>query len=334
MNARLLPIALLAFFLNGFLIAEKTQAQPASDTVTLNFVNADIEGVVKAVSEITGKNFVLDPRVKGTVNIVSARPVPRALVYDVFLSALRLQGYAAVEERGVVKIVPEADAKLHQGRTVRADEQLRDAGDQIQTQVFTLKYESAAQLLPVLRPLIAPANTIAVYPSSNTLVITDYAGNLQRIGRIIDSIDQPGGTDPVVIPLVHASAVDVALMVNRLSADPAQAAGTPGADTSQRLNVVADARSNSLVARSDNPSRIVRLRNLVAMLDTPTSAAGNLHVVYLKNAEAVRVAETLRAIHLGESSPGAAAAAPRTTALLPVAAPASPAGTATCASST
>src|SRR6266513_2957941 len=292
-----LPIAIVwigaAAFALPALPAETTPAEGASvsarpadpDNVTLNFVDTDIEGVVKAVSEITGKNFVLDPHVKGTVNIVSARPMARALVYEVFLSALRLQGYAAV--------------------------------DQIQTQVFTLKYESAAQLLPILRPLIAPANTITVYPASNTLVITDYAGNLQRIDRIIDAIDQPGGTDPVVIPLRHASALDVALLVNRLFADSAQAA----ADTSQRLSVVADARSNSLVARADNPSRITRLRTLVAMLDSPTSAAGNLHVVYLKNAEAVKVAETLRAVYLGESVP---AAAPRAMAL-PVSA--SPAGT-------
>jgi general secretion pathway protein D len=283
----------------------------APDTVTLNFVNADIEGVVKAVSEITGKNFVLDPRVKGTINIVSARPMPRALVYEVFLSALRLQGYAAVEDRGVVKIVPEADAKLHPGRTVGPNERPRAAGDVIQTEVFTLKYESAAQLVPVLRPLIAPANTIAVYPASNSLVITDYAGNLQRIARIIDSIDQPGGTDPVLVPLKNASAVDVALTVNRLFAESAQA-GAGTADTSQRLSVVADTRSNSLVVRADNPSRITRVRTLVAMLDSPTSAAGNLHVVYLKNAEAVKVAETLRAIYLGESAP---AVAPRAMAV-------------------
>jgi general secretion pathway protein D len=289
------------------------------DTVTLNFVNADIEGVVKAVSEITGRNFVLDPRVKGNVNIVSARPMARSLVYEVFLSALRLQGYAAVEDRGVVKIIPEADAKLHPGRTVGPHERARAAGDQIQTQVFTLKYESAAQMLPVLRPLIAPANTITVYPASNTLVVTDYAGNLQRIASIIDSIDQPGGTDPVVIPLRHASAVDVALMVNRLFATDAAQAAAGAADTSQRLSVVADARSNSLVARSDNPSRITRLRTLAAMLDSPTSAAGNLHVVYLKNAEAVKVAETLRAIYLGESAP---AALPRAAGLPVVAGPA------------
>src|SRR3954470_9910649 len=158
---------LLATLLSIFLaVPAYAQTSPApapggdANTVTINFVNADIEGVVKAVSEITGKNFVLDPRVKGTVNIVSTRPVPRALVYEVFLSALRLQGYAAVEERGVVQIVPEADAKLHPGR------------GQVETRVFTLKHESAAQLVPVLRPLIAPANTITAYPSSNALVIT------------------------------------------------------------------------------------------------------------------------------------------------------------------
>jgi general secretion pathway protein D len=210
----------------------------------------------------------------------------------------------------MVQIVPEADAKLHPGR------------GQVQTQVFTLQYESAAQLVPVLRPLIPPANTITAYAATNSLVITDYAGNLQRIARIIDAIDQPGaGNDPVVIPLRNASAVDVALMANRLLAESVQT-GAGVADTTQRLSVVADARSNSLVARSDNPSRITRLRALVAMLDSPTSAAGNLHVVYLKNAEAVKVAETLRAIYLGEVAP---VTAPRATAA-PVAA-ASSAGT-------
>src|ERR1019366_8852571 len=124
------------------------------DMVTLNFVNADIEGVVKAVSEIAGKNFVLDPRVKGTVNIVSARPMSRALVYEVFLSAMRLQGFTAVEERGRVMIVPEIDAKLHQSLATGAQEKPRAAGDTVQTQVFKLQYESATQMVPVLRPLI------------------------------------------------------------------------------------------------------------------------------------------------------------------------------------
>lgn len=285
----------------------RIQVQPAGDDkVTLNFVNADIEGVVKAVGEITGRNFLIDPRVKGTVTIVSARPMARALVYEVFLSALRMQGFAAVEDRGMVKLVPEAEAKLQAGRTVGPGEGSRGSGDQIQTRVFTLRHESALQLLPTLRPLIAPANPITVYPGGNTLVITDYAGNLRRIAKIIDAIDRPGGGDPVVIPIEHASALDVALMVNRVFAEPVRA-GTPATDTSQLMTVVADARSNSLVARSDDPSRIARLRSLVAMLDTPTGAAGNMHVVYLKNAEAAKVAETLRAIYLGQSAPAAAA---------------------------
>jgi general secretion pathway protein D len=283
------------------LVFGQAQAQ-TEDTVTLNFINSDIEGVVKAMSEITGRNFVLDPRVKGTINIVSGRPMARALVYEVFLSALRLQGYAVVEDRGIVKVMPEADAKLH-------------PGSQVQTRVFTLRHESAAQLVPILRPLIAPANAIAAYPGNNTLVITDYAANLPRLARIIESIDQPGGSDPVLIPLLHASALDVAVMVNRLFADPAQ-----GADGSPRMNVVADARSNSLVARSDNPARLARLRSLAAMLDSPTSAAGNLHVVYLKNAEAVRVAETLRAIYLGEVPPATAPAPAPAPMAIPVSA--------------
>jgi general secretion pathway protein D len=270
------------------------------DVVTLNFVNADIEGVVKAVSEITGKNFVLDPRVKGTINIVSAKPMSRALVYEVFLSAMRLQGFTAVEERGRVAILPEIDAKLHQSATLGPQDKQRAAGDTIQTQVFKLQYESATQLVPVLRPLIASNNTINAYANNNTLVVTDYASNLARIEKIIESIDQPVSSEPIMIPLQYASALDVAQTINRLFAESAQNQASP--DASLRFAVTVDARSNSVLARSGEPSRLLRVRQLVAMLDTPTSAAGNIHVVYLKNAEAVKLAEILRAIYSGESS--------------------------------
>jgi len=286
----------------------------ASETVTLNFVNADIDGVVKAMSEMTGKNFVLDPRVKGSVNIVSAKPVTKALAYDVFLAALRLQGFATVEDRGIIKIVPESDAKLHQSPMLGPQDKVGLAGDRMQTQVFTLKYESAAQLVPTLRPLIAPNNTITAYPSNNSLVITDYASNLQRLEKIIEAIDQPSGNDPIVIPLNYASAIEVAQTINRLFTETAQAQGGPAADPSQRLVVVADARSNRLLARSSgDPSRLVRLRQFVAMLDTATSAGGNIHVVHLKNAEAVKLAETLRAIYTGDAG---ATTTPRPTSAL------------------
>lgn len=267
------------------------------DLVTLNFVNADIEGVVKAVSEITGKNFVLDPRVKGTVNIVSAKPMSRSLVYQVFLSAMRVQGFAAVEERGMVLIVPEIEAKLHRSTTLGPQERQRPGGDTIQTQVFRLQHESAAQLVAVLRPLISPSNSITAYPGNNTLVVTDYASNLQRIEKIIESVDRPTDTDSVMIPLRYASALDVAQTINRLLTEPAQAA-----DPTSRFTIAADARSNSVLARAGDPARLRRVRELVAMLDTPTSAGGNIHVIYLKNAQAVKLAEVLRAIYTGEST--------------------------------
>lgn len=277
------------------------QGREAGDSVTLNLVNADIEGVIKVVSQITGKNFVLDPRVKGTVNIVSAKPMSRAHVYDVFVAALRLQGFAVIEERGIVKIVTEADAKINPGPTFGPDETGRGAGDRIQTRLYTLKYESAGQLIPILRPLIAPHNSISVNPNSNTLVITDYANNLQRLEKIITAIDQPNGSDPIMIALQHASAVDVAVTVNRLFAE-AQIQGALPADSSQRIMVTADNRSNSLLVRSDNPARLAQVRKFVALLDSQTNAGGNIHVVYLKNAQAVKLAETLRAIYQTESS--------------------------------
>jgi general secretion pathway protein D len=144
------------------------------------------------------------------------------------------------------------------------------------------------------------------------LVVTDYAGNLQRIEKIIDSIDQPSGTEPIVIPLQYASALDVVQTVNRLFGESPQMQGATGTDPNQRFTVVADPSYNSMLARSADPSRLARLRQLADMLDTPTSAGGNIHVVYLRSAEAVKLAETLRAIYHGEMAPAASAAA-RTT---------------------
>ena len=286
------------------------QKAPGGDGVTLNFVNAEIEGVVKVISEITGRNFLVDPRVKGTISIVSAKPLSRAMVYEVFLSSLRLQGFSVVEDRGIAKIVPETDAKLYPSPTYGpGDDKPRGGGDRMQTQIFNLKYESATQLVPILRPLIPGNNTISAYQGSNSLVITDYASNLQRIEKIINSIDQPSGKDPIVIPLRYASAVDVALTVSRLFVETAPAQGAAAVDATQRITVVADARSNSLLVRADNSARLARLSNLVASLDVPTSAAGNIHIVYLKNAEAVKLAETLRTVYLGENTSTAPRAA-------------------------
>ena len=282
-------------------------ARAANDPVTLNFVNTDIDAVANAIGQITKRNFLIDPRVKGTVNIVSSRPVPASAVYDIFLSALRLQGFTAVDGAdGVTKIVPEADAKLHaRGVTARN----ASGGDRIVTQVYVLKYESANQLLPVLRPLISPNNTITVYPSNNSLVITDYADNLRRIDRIVDALDRPGSGESVVVPLRYAAATDLAQTLSRLLAD-----GSAGAaEAATRVVIASDTRTNSLVVRSDNPARVARVQAMIQQLDVPTGAAGNIHVVYLKNAEAARVAQTLRAVLAGDMGSTLVAPAPSVT---------------------
>jgi len=299
---------LVIAFLAAAAFAAPVGAQDA-DTVTLNFVNADIDAVVKAIAEITGRNFVLDPRVKGTVNIVSARPVPKSLVYPTLLSALRLQGFTAVEGDGIVKIVPEADAKLQGGPVGRS---MAGGGDRLVTQVITLRNESAAQLVNVLRPLISPNNTIAAFPAANALVITDYADNLRRIERIVASLDQAPAGEPLLVQVRNASAIDIVALVNRSFTEGATGGGAPGTppDTAQRVTLVADPRSNSVLIRSDNPARAARVRSLIEQLDTPQRVGGNMFIVYLKNADATRIAETLRGLFGGGPGGGPAERAP------------------------
>ena len=307
-----LCISSLAIF---SLLAPPQAISAQEEKVSLNFVNAEIEEVIKAVSHITGKNFVVDPRVKGTINIISATPVAASLAYDILLSTLRMQGFAAVEAGGVTKILPEADAKLYvSGVNSRA------GGEKLVTRIFVLQYESAAQLVPVLRPLIPPNNIIVAYPGNNTLVVTDYASNLRRIEQIVNAIDQPGKTSPIIIPVKHASAIELAQTISRLLQDGIAGAAGAG-DTSQRFVLLADSRTNNLLLRTDNPERIERVRGLVAQLDVATGTLGNIHVVYLKNAEAVKLAQTLRAVLSGDTSAAASA-----TGAAPVA-PGSPAVT-------
>lgn len=307
---RWLQVAFLVAALLGTRVPMALAAVPSTEpaapdkTVTLNFVDANIEGVVKAMAQVTGKSFVIDPRVKGTVNIISAQPIARADVYEVFLSALRLQGFTAVEGHGLVKILPEADAKLHRNDV----DGRRAGGDGIQTRVFTLTHQSAVQLVPTLRPLVAPNNTITALQNSNTLIVTDYASNLQRLAGIIAAIDQPDDTGSAMIVLHYASALDAVRTINRLFAAAPQAVQTlQGTDPTRRVVVIADARSNSLLVRAADPARLAQIRQFAAMLDSPTSAAGNVHVVHLNNAEAVKLAATLRGIYSGgAASPGQA----------------------------
>ena len=268
-----------------------------SEPVVLSFVDAEIEAVARTMASISGRNVVVDPRVKGTISLSTDRPVSPAAALNQFSAALRLLGFALVDTGGLYKIVPEADAKL-QGNPVNAGPvSALASSNQIVTQIFRLNHEAANNLVPVLRPLIGPNNTINVNPGNNSLVITDYAENLQRIGRIIAALDIPGATDLEVIPLQHAVAADLVPLITRL-VDPvsAGAAGQAG-DASFRTTIVADPRSNTLILRAANPARLALVKSLVVRLDQPSSAqvSGNIHVVYLKNADATAMATTLRA---------------------------------------
>jgi general secretion pathway protein D len=268
----------------------------AQDSITLNFINADIPSVIKAIGGHTGKNFIIDPRVTGNVNIISQVPVSKDVAYQILLTTLRVSGYAAIEERGAVKIVPEADAKTS-GSVVQQAGAV--AGDRIVTQVFALQNESAAQIATILRPLVSANNFIGAYPGNNTLVITDYASNVDRIRKIIGAIDVPSSADLQTITLKHASAVDIANLITRLMPEATPNPSNPGAPA--KLAVGVEPRTNALIVRADTPALVTRVRALAAQIDTPTAASGNIHVVYLKNAEAAKVAETLRGLLSGGS---------------------------------
>ena len=275
--------------------ATSTNKDTGANKGTLNFVDADIESVIAAVGDYTNTTFIIDPRVKGTLTLVSEKPLTKAQAFQLLGSVLRLRGYTIVTGNGYSKVVPEADAKL-QGGPLQADTgQARVHGDQIATQVFRLNFESANNLVPVLRPLISPNNTINANPSNNTLVITDYADNLLRLGKIIAALDGPASSDLDVVPIRYAVASDIAVMVNRLL----ETSGTPAGNAN---SVLAYPRTNSVLVRAPSEARADLAKSLIAKLDQPTAQPGNVHVVYLKNADATKLAQTLRAVVSSDSS--------------------------------
>ncbi len=280
-------------FWSGAAVAAK---DPPKGWITLNFVNADISSVIEAMSEMTGRTFVVDPRVKGTLKITSPRPVSPSVAYDIVLSALRMQGYAAVQVDGVVRIIPEADAKFY-ATPAKSKAHVNRVGGEMTTRVFTLRHESATQLQTALRPLVGPNGIFNADAGSNTLIVTDYADNLARLEQVVASLDIPTVDEPVLITLKYASADDISALVSRVFIPQGA-----GASTYDLLQVGVDNRSNSLIVRGRDRSLIGKVQNLAATLDVPTPVAGNVHVIYLKNAQAVEVARTLRNILTGDAA--------------------------------
>ena len=279
--------------------------------VAVNFVNADIEAVTRAFAAMLDRGIIVDPRVKGSITVYSEQPQSVRDAYANYVAALRGLGFAVVESGGILKVVPEADAKL-QTSTVSVGE-VSTRGDQVITQIFPLRFENPNNLVAVLRPLISANNTINANPGTNALVITDYASNLQRISKIIAALDLPSGTDIEIVQLQHAVAADLAPLVQRLN-EGASLPGTPAPGGATGSTVVAEPRSNSLILRASNPSRLAELRSTIARLDRPSTlmgAGGGMWVVYLKNADAERLATVIRAAFgaVGTGSSGAAGGA-------------------------
>jgi general secretion pathway protein D len=295
-------------------------AQKSRAPVTVNFVNADVEAVTRAMGTMIERQIALDPRVKGTITVYSEQPLSVREAYLNYLAALRGLGFTMVENGGLLKVVPEAEAKLQTGNVSVGEVKMR--GDQIITQIFPLNHENPNNLVAVLRPLISANNTINASQGSNSLVITDYADNLQRIAKIIAALDQPAGSDIEVVTLKHAVAGDLAAMVQRL-ADSSGGGAVPGVPAAGGgLSVMVDPRSNSLILRAGNPARMALARSIIDKLDRPStggSATGNIWVVYLKNADAVKLAAVLRAAYAvgGSASAGGGLANVQSTATSP-----------------
>jgi general secretion pathway protein D len=256
----------------------------AAETVTLNLKDADIGALISTVAEVTHRNFVVDPRVKGKVTVISSRPMDSDEVYQVFLSILKVHGFAAIPSGAVTKIVPDVNAKQDNIPTVNSANP--GIGDEMVTRVVEVKNVAAAQLVPILRPLVPQQGHLAAYPATNVLVISDRAGNVERLVSIIRRIDQVSDSEIEVIPLQHASAAEVVRVLTSLErSTPGGAGKAPGGGGEGAPVLVADERTNSVLLGGDRANRL-RLRVLISHLDTPLDAGGNTDVVYLNYAEA------------------------------------------------
>ena len=313
------PKTFVALALAGALAAPASahaSRTPHRETFTIDFPTIDADAAARAMATILDRPIVVDPRVKGTVTLFSDTPVTRAQAFALFQSALRGAGDAVVESDGLLKVVPEAEAKVQTGVLMVGG--VARQGDQVLTRVFRLSYESATNMVTVLRPLITANNTINANAGNNTLVITDYAGNLARLGALIAALDTPSATDVEVIPLQYALASDLATVVQRLSDPTAAMTGSTGATgpsagsgsgsaaaapaSTTGFVVLADPHLNALLVKGATPARLGAIRALVARLDRAGAARSNIHVVYLKYADAVRLATVLRAAFATDAS--------------------------------
>ncbi len=266
-----------------------------NNNINLNFNNADVDAVIATVARATNRSIVVDPKVRGKISLMSSQPLTPDQAIDRLSTVLRMNGFALVNTPSGYRVVTEADAKLQSSQTFSSTTGV--TGDQIITRVFHLNFASAASVVNLLRPLISPNNTINALPGNNSILVTDYASNLGRIEKIIQSVDNPSATKVETIALKNAQATKVAVLVNRAL----ETSVPQGGDPTSKPTVLADPRTNSLIIRSGNAERLAQIRRLVATLDTSKNV-GSIYVVPLKNAEAAKLAITLRALVAAESA--------------------------------
>jgi general secretion pathway protein D len=282
------------------LMAASLASAQQAQRITPNFKDADITQVAEAVSAATGKTFIIDPRVRAQVTMLSSTPMSPAAFYEAFLSILQVYGFIAVPAGDVIKILPDANAR--QIPSIDLPDHVSATSDAIVTQVVDVKNVSAAALVPILRPMIPQYGHLAAYPSSNILIISDRASNVNRMMRIIRRIDQVGSQDVEIVPLQNASASEVVRVVNSLYQGAAATEGVA-------VKVVADERSNSVLLGGEQSARL-RLRAVIAHLDTPLEAGGDTRVRYLHYANAEKIAPKLKEQITGiaQAAPGAGGA--------------------------
>ncbi len=269
---------------NAFSLVLMIEAVRAEE-VTLNFSDADLVAVINSVSQITGKNFIIDPRVKGKVTVISSKPLNEDEVYNVFLSILQVHGFATVPTKNAIKIIPDATAKQN-AAPFSGDSQ--EPGDQLITRVLKINYINAAQLVPILRPLVAQQGHLAAYATTNVLIISDRVSNIERIDRIIHQMDRKTDSEIEIIKLEHAFAAEIVRLLSSLNTViPNQK--NPGA---AQVKFTADERTNSIILSGEKSKRL-RFRAIIADLDAPVESTGNTHVIYLRYAEAKNIAEIL-----------------------------------------
>src|SRR3984957_13994302 len=278
-------LALIALFVSATLPAAPPAGSSDGPTITPNYKDADLSQIIQAVSEVTGKNFIIDPRVNAKVTMVSATPLSPAAFYEAFLAVLQVYGYVAVPAGKVIKIIPNNDSR--QAPALDLPNEVSATSDELVTQIITLKNINAGVLVPMLRPLIPQYGHLAAYPPGNMLIISDRASNVSRIMRIVERMDQSGDEPIEVIALHNASAADVVRVVNSLN----QGQGAEGG--SAAVKIVADDRTNSILLTGEKSQRL-RLKALIVDMDTPLATGGDTQVRYLRYADAEKIADKLK----------------------------------------